>query len=165
MLFDDTATPIIGDLMLVGTSMGGARPKAVVEDDDGLWIAKFNRSDDKWNYARVEHAMLLLASECGLQTSVSKVVTVGDRDVLLVKRFDRKKTKKGYCRARMLSALTLLRAEDTHQERDKWSYVLLAEEIRRISPQPKIDAVEIFRRMCFNALISNTDDHHFTNIC
>jgi serine/threonine-protein kinase HipA len=59
----------------------------------------------------------------------------------------------------MLSALTLLRAEDTHQNRNKWSYILLVEELRRISGQPKYDAPELFRRMCFNALISNSDDH------
>jgi serine/threonine-protein kinase HipA len=59
----------------------------------------------------------------------------------------------------MLSALTLLRAEDSHQDRDKWSYILLAEELRRISSRPGIDAPELFRRMTFNALISNTDDH------
>ena len=147
------------DLMLHGTSMGGARPKTVVEDDAGLWIAKFNRPDDKWNYARVERAMLVLARECGLQTSESKVTTIGDRDVLFVKRFDRQKTKTGYRRARMLSALTLLRAEDTHQNRNKWSYVLLVEELRRLSSRPRTDAPELFRRMCFNALISNTDDH------
>ena len=69
------------------------------------------------------------------------------------------KVDAGYRRARMLSALTLLRADDSHQDRDKWSYVLLAEELRRISSQPKQDAPELFRRMCFNALISNTDDH------
>ncbi len=149
----------VEDLMLVGTSMGGARPKTVVEDAEGLWIAKFNRPDDKWNFARVEHAMLALAHECDLQTSDNKVVTVADRDVLLVKRFDREKTENGYRRARMLSALTLLRAEDTHHDRDKWSYVLLAEELRRISSQAKADTLELFRRMCFNALISNTDDH------
>ena len=147
------------DLVLAGTSMGGARPKAVVEDDDGLWIAKFNHPHDNWNYARVESAMLLLARACGIQTAESRVVQVGDRDVLLIKRFDREKTEKGYLRARMISGLTLLRAEDTHQDRDKWSYVLLAEELRRVSAQPKTDAPELFRRMCFNALISNTDDH------
>ncbi len=146
-------------LLLAGTSMGGARPKAVVEDGDGLWVAKFNRPDDRWNHARVEHAMLLLARECGVQAAESRLETIGDRDVLLVKRFDRVKVDAGYRRARMLSALTLLRADDSHQDRDKWSYVLLAEELRRISSQPKQDAPELFRRMCFNALISNTDDH------
>jgi serine/threonine-protein kinase HipA len=146
-------------LMVIGTSMGGARPKAVVEDDAGLWVAKFNRPDDTWNSARVEHAMLLLARACGLITAESRVVAVAGRDVLLVKRFDREKTEAGYQRARMISALTLLRAEDTYQSRDKWSYVLLAEEVRRVCADPAQNAAELFRRMCFNALISNIDDH------
>ncbi len=147
------------NLMLIGTSMGGARPKAVVEDGDGLWVAKFNRPDDKWNYARVEHAMLELAQACGLDSAQSRIETVGNRDVLLVKRFDREKTDGGYLRARMISGLTILGAEDTHHHRNRWSYVLLAEELRRISADPKGDAAELFRRMVFNALISNTDDH------
>lgn len=149
----------VQELMDGATSMGGARPKAVVEDDHALWIAKFNRKDDQWNHARVERAMLQLARACGIHSAESKLATIGDRDTLLVKRFDREHTVSGYRRARMLSALTLLRAEDTHQDRAKWSYVLLAEELRRISAQPKADAHELFRRMCFNALISNTDDH------
>lgn len=149
----------VEDLMLIGTSMGGARPKAVVEDNDGLWIAKFNRPDDKWNHARVEHAMLVLARACGIRSAESRIVTAGDRDVLLVKRFDREKTEGGYLRARMISGLTLLRTEDTHQPRDRWSYVLMAEALRRLSADPKQDAAELFRRMCFNALISNIDDH------
>lgn len=147
------------DLMFGGTSMGGARPKAVVEDDDALWIAKFNRPDDKWNHAKVEHAMLMLARECGLHTAESRLAAVGGRDILLVRRFDRRRADDGYRRSRMLSALTLLRAEDTHTERDKWSYPLLVEELRRICARPKTDAPELFRRMCFNALISNSDDH------
>jgi serine/threonine-protein kinase HipA len=147
------------ELLLAGSSMGGARPKAVVEDDDGLWIAKFNRPDDKWNNALIEHAMLKLARLCGLTAAESKVVAIGGRDVLLVKRFDREKTNAGYQRARMVSALTLLKAEDSPQSRDRWSYILLVEELRRVSSEPKKDAAELFRRMCFNALISNTDDH------
>ncbi|MGC2224355.1 MAG: HipA domain-containing protein, partial [Methylocella sp.] len=147
------------ELLLAGTSMGGARPKAVVEDGEGLWIAKFNRPDDKWNIARIEYAMLTLARACGLTTAESKVLAIGGRDVLLVKRFDREKTKAGYLRARMVSAITLLKTEDSHQVRDKWSYLLLVEELRRVSVEPKKDAAELFRRMCFNALISNTDDH------
>ncbi len=149
----------VKSLMLLGTSMGGARPKAVVEDDDGLWLAKFGRPDDRWNNARVEHAMLVLARRCGITAAESRIETVGARDVLLVKRFDREKATGGYRRARMVSGLTLLRAEDTYQSRDKWSYVALAEELRRVSSMPKRDAAELFRRMCFNALITNTDDH------
>ncbi|MDB5732754.1 MAG: HipA-like protein [Variovorax sp.] len=149
----------VGNLLVVGTSMGGARPKAVVEDADGLWIAKFNVGTDPWNSARVEHAMLLLARACGLTTAESRVVEVAGRDVLLVKRFDREKTDAGYLRARMISALTLLRAEDNYQSRDRWSYVQLAEEVRRACAKPAANAAEVFRRMCFNALISNNDDH------
>lgn len=159
---DVAPTPIAAraeELLLIGTSMGGARPKAVVEDDAGLWIAKFNRTDDKWNHARVEHSMLVLGRRCGLTTSESRVVTIGGRDVLLVKRFDREKTNAGYLRARMVSALTLLRTDDSHRSRDKWSYVILAEELRRACAEPKKQVHELFRRMCFNALISNTDDH------
>ena len=158
-LLPDQETEQVQDLLLLGTSMGGARPKAVIEDNKGLWIAKFNRLDDRWNYARVEHAILVLARACGIQSAESRVETIGDRDVLLVKRFDREKTEEGYRRARMLSALTLLRSEDSYQDRDKWSYLLLVEELRRISSRERLDAHELFRRMCFNALISNTDDH------
>jgi len=143
--------------LLGGTSMGGARPKAVVEDEDGLWIAKFNRVDDRWDYAKVERAMLLLARECGIHTAESKRVSIGDRNALLVRRFDRQKSDNGYRRARMLSALTLLRADEN--EREKWSYINFVEELRRLSVQPNVDAPELFARMVFNALISNDDDH------
>jgi serine/threonine-protein kinase HipA len=149
----------IEELLLVGTSMGGARPKTVVEDANELWLAKFNRHDDRWNSARVEHAMLSLARACGLDVAFSKVVQAGGRDVLMVKRFDRQRIGEGYTRARMVSALTLLGTEDSHRGRDRWSYVLLAEELRRVSDDAKADAQELFKRMVFNALISNSDDH------
>jgi serine/threonine-protein kinase HipA len=156
---DGDAEDQVNSLLLLGTSMGGARPKAVVEDDGGLWLAKFGRPDDRWNNARVERAMLVLARQCGIVAAESRIETIGNRDVLLVRRFDRDKAPGGYRRARMVSGLTLLRAEDTHQSRDKWSYIALAEELRRVSSAPKKDAAELFRRMCFNALITNTDDH------
>ncbi len=154
----------VEELLLLGTSMGGARPKVIVEDflpegGAALWLAKFNRLDDRFNHARVEHAMLRLAAECGLHAAESRVVQVGDRDMLLVRRFDRARTRDGYRRARMLSALTLLRAGDTYQDRERWSYVILAEELRRLSSDARADARELFRRVVFNALISNTDDH------
>jgi serine/threonine-protein kinase HipA len=59
----------------------------------------------------------------------------------------------------MLSALTLLRTEDSHLDCDRWSYPALAEELRRVFAHPRFDAPELFRRMTFNALISNRDDH------
>jgi serine/threonine-protein kinase HipA len=155
----DAEAAQVQDLMLLATSMGGARPKAVVQDKDGLWIAKFGRPDDRWNNTRVEHAMLRLARECGISTAESRIETIAGKDVLLVKRFDREKTAKGYLRPRMISGLTLLRADDAPQVRERWSYVILVEELRRVVGEPKNDARELFRRMCFNALISNTDDH------
>lgn len=147
----------VEELMLIGTSMGGARPKTVVEDEQGLWIAKFNRPDDRWNFAKAEHAMLVLARKCGISTAESRVVQVAGKDVLLVQRFDRFKTDKGYARARMISGLTALQVDEN--ERDRWSYISLAEEIRRLVANSSRDALELFRRMCFNALISNLDDH------
>ena len=156
---NDPQAQQVQDLMLLGTSMGGARPKAVVQDDDALWVAKFNRDDDRWNNTRVEHAMLRLARECGLTTAESKIETVGGKDVLLVKRFDREKTHKAYARARMVSGLTMLRSDEAPEARQNWSYIILVEELRRIVEEPKRDAKELFRRICFNALISNIDDH------
>jgi serine/threonine-protein kinase HipA len=146
-------------LLLINTLMGGARPKAVVEDESGLWIAKFNRPDaDRWNSARVERAMLQLAKACGIIVAESKLEAVGNRDVLMVKRFDREKALNGnYYRHRMVSALTILQADELDQS--KWSYVTLSEQLRRVSKQPRKDAIELFKRMSFNALISNADDH------
>lgn len=154
---DDPVAAQVDELLLIGTSMGGARPKVVVEDGQGLWLAKFNRADDRWNMARVEHAMLTLGRQCGLSAAFSRVETVGGRDVLLVKRFDRERRPTGYARARMVSALTVLRADEAQRER--WSYPSFAEELRRASAEPAADAAELFRRMVFNALISNLDDH------
>lgn len=103
--------------------------------------------------------MLELARQCGISAARSRIETVGGKDVLLVQRFDRERTSRGYIRARMISGLTLLRADDAVFQRERWSYVLMAEELRRVVAEPKKDAAELFRRMCFNALISNLDDH------
>jgi len=147
------------ELLQPGTSMGGARPKNVVEDGEGLWLAKFPDKSDKWNNARVEGAMLALAQECGLRVARHRIEHVAGKDVLLVQRFDRTLTADGYLRHRMVSGLTALGAEDSHGDRAKWSYLLLADELRRRSTRPAQDLEELFRRMVFNALISNTDDH------
>jgi serine/threonine-protein kinase HipA len=155
---DPEAPPVQG-LLLLGTSMGGARPKAVVQDNDGLWLAKFNRPDDRWDNTLVEFAMLQLARQCGISVADSRLESVGGKNVLLVKRFDRENTEMGYTRARMISGLTVLRSDESAVTRTRWSYVLLVEELRRFVAEPKKDARELFRRMCFNALISNTDDH------
>jgi serine/threonine-protein kinase HipA len=159
---DPTKTPLpeqVTELLQPGTSMGGARPKNVVEDGEGLWVAKFPDRGDKWNNARVEGAMLALAGECGIRAARHRIASVVGKEVLLVQRFDRVPTPQGYLRHRMASGLTVLGAEDSHTDRAKWSYLLLADELRRRSARPAHDLEELFRRMAFNALISNTDDH------
>lgn len=152
------------DLLEPGSSLGGARPKNVVEDGDGLWIAKFPARGDRWSNAPVEAAMLSLAGRCGIRVPETRVEPVGSEAVLLVKRFDRERTggeddEAGYLRHRMVSALTVLDAEESPTDRTGWSYVLLSDELQRWSSRPRPDRLELFRRVVFNALISNVDDH------
>ena len=146
------------DMVPLRTSMGGNRPKAIVEDSDGLWLAKFERGFDRINHVRIERAMLELAELCGIRCARSRVETFGGRDVLLVRRFDREKTDRGYLRSRMISGYTMLRTDDTPENRKGWHYALLAEELRCSVAKPEEDSKELFRRMVFNALISKTDD-------
>lgn len=141
------------------TSMGGARPKNTVEDDSGLWVAKFPARGDRWNSAAVEAAMLGLAARCDIRVPDARIERLGDESVLLVRRFDRQKVEGGHHRHRMCSALTLLDAEDSPTDRTNWSYLLLADELQRWSSRPRDDKAELFRRVVFNALISNNDDH------
>ena len=103
--------------------------------------------------------MLRLAQKCGLNAADSRVERIGDRDVLLVRRFDREWAGDGYHRHRVVSALTLLKSDATVTDRSRWSYLLLADELRRASARPREDLRELFGRMCFNAAISNLDDH------
>ncbi|WP_225410191.1 type II toxin-antitoxin system HipA family toxin [Stigmatella hybrida] len=156
---DQPPSPQIGDLVHPGSSMGGARPKNVVEDDDGLWIAKFPSRSDRWNNAAVEYGMLRLAQECGVRAASGKIIRVAEQDVLLVRRFDRQRVEQGYLRHRMVSALTVLRADESPHDRANWSYILLADELKRWVDKPDEDLRELFSRMVFNALISNVDDH------
>jgi serine/threonine-protein kinase HipA len=156
---EGSAVKQVEEIMLVGTSMGGARPKTVVEHEQDLWIAKFARHDDRWNHPRVEHGLLKLAEACSLSVADSDITTFGGRDVLLVRRFDRDRAENGYRRHRMVSALTLLRSDEDPTARRDWSYILLADEIRRLSTKPETDLQELFGRMCFNAVMSNLNDH------
>jgi len=154
----------IVDLLDPGSSLGGARPKNVVEDGDGLWIAKFPQRGDRWSNAPVEAAMLTLAGRCGIRVPEARVERAGSESVLLVKRFDRERVgaedeRPGYLRHRMVSALTVLDADDAPADRRNWSYVLLADELQRWSARPREDKAELFRRMVLNALICNVDDH------
>lgn len=149
------------ELMEAGTSMGGARPKNVVSDSDGIWLAKFPSRRDRWNNAAVEAAMLSLAQRCGIRVPPYRVEKVGAAPVLLLKRFDRERLDSGaseYSRARMVSALTVLDAEES-LDKQRWSYLLFSDELQRWSSRAALDRAELFRRMVLNALVTNNDDH------
>jgi serine/threonine-protein kinase HipA len=150
---------LIARLVQPTTSMGGARAKSVVEDEDGLWIAKFPERADRWSNAPVEAAMLRLAARCGIVAPETRIMKIGHEQILLVRRFDRERVPGGYLRHRMVSALTVFDADESVTERGRWSYLLLADEVQRWSTRPGEDRTELFRRMVLNALISNSDDH------
>ena len=144
-------------LLEQGSSVGGARPKCTVELEDALWIAKFPAKGDTVNFPRIEHATMALAKGCGITVPEMRLVDIGGRDVLLVKRFDREKTEKGYLRFAFLSALSLMEWDE--RDRTVWNYPALADRMRAtILAQPE-QIRELFRRMVFNVLCRNTDDH------
>lgn len=149
------------DLLQPGSSLGGARPKTVVRDEAGtVWLAKFPAKDDRWTNAAVEGGMLRLAEKCGIRTPQTRLAGLGDEQVLLVRRFDRELAPGGgEYRHRMVSALTALNLDDSVVDRSGWSYLDLADELQRWSDHPLGDKRELFRRVVFNGLISNLDDH------
>ena len=134
------------------------RPKAIVEDSRTLWVAKFVQQYTVWNQARVRHATMQLARDCGLDVVPSRIERIGGNDILLLRRYDREWTGDGYACSRLISGFTFLGTDDTAAERGRWSYLTLADEVRRTSSHPKEDLRELFRRMCFNAAISNLND-------
>lgn len=131
-------------------SAGGARPKAMIEHEGELWIAKFPKSDDKWNEPLVEHATMMLAAELGINTSKTKIISIGSVQVLLVKRFDRNSKNEP---KHFISAFTLM---DTREDGDWGSYQQMAQDARRLGENA---GQEIFKRMACNAICANTDDH------
>jgi len=144
-----------------GTSMGGARPKVTVEDDNKIWLAKLPEKDDRHNMQRIEYATLELARAAGLRVCGARLHPVGTRECLLLDRFDREwnPATKSYLRHGLLSGLTVLDAEDGYLGRERWSYLLLADELRRWSIKPDEDRRELYLRMAFNAMVTNNDDH------
>lgn len=144
-------------LLEQGSSVGGARPKCTVELEDALWIAKFPSKGDTVNFPRIEYATLALARQCGITVPQTRLVRAGIKDVLLVKRFDREKTAGGYLRFGFLSALSLMEWDEA--DRPAWSYPALADRMRATILAQPAQIHELFRRMVFNLLCRNTDDH------
>ena len=129
--------------------------------EQGVWLAKFPARGDRWSNSAVEGAMLAIAKQCDIRVPPYRVEKVGNWPVLLVRRFDRELLTGSsieYGRARMVSALTVLDAEEI-VDRKNWSYLVLSDELQRWSARPKLDRAELFRRMVLNALVTNNDDH------
>jgi serine/threonine-protein kinase HipA len=141
-------------LLRPGASAGGARPKAIIRHHNEDWIAKFPSPDDECDVCALEHASLRLAALCGIAVPASQLVKIGNRNALLVKRFDRAQDH----RIHFASARTMLIAEGLAE--DAMGYADLADVARRLSSLPKEDCHQLFRRMTFNVLIENTDDHN-----
>ncbi|OGA61664.1 MAG: hypothetical protein A3G81_07485 [Betaproteobacteria bacterium RIFCSPLOWO2_12_FULL_65_14] len=142
-----------------GTSMGGARPKATIEDGNRLWVGKFPEKADRCNLQRIEYATIELARRCGIAACNARIESISGRDVLMVERFDRAHTDGGYLRFGLVSGLTLLDCDENYLDREGWSYPLLADELRRWSEKPDEDRIELFRRIVFSAAVTNNDDH------
>jgi serine/threonine-protein kinase HipA len=146
------------ELLGAGTgALGGMRPKATIQDAGRLWLAKFPSREDRYANTRWEFATLELAARCGLDVPERRLMLVGERPVLLVARFDRRLRSGVRERAHYLSGLTMLGLH----ERDcgRATYSDLADWMRRHGVAPRDDTRELFRRMIFNILIGNTDDH------
>ena len=160
-----------------GSSLGGARPKASVRDEAGvLWLAKFASRHDGFDVPGIECAVLELARRATLRVPPVHTMSLGDRRFMLIRRFDRYWAEPGALpdvdghltsprdgraehRTGFVSALTLL-ACDEMESRDK-SYADIADAVRRYCHPDVIraDNEELFRRMVFNILVSNDDDH------
>ncbi len=139
-------------LLAPGSSLGGARPKSSVRDKDGhLGMAKFPNRDDEINVVLWEAVALSLAQEAGLAVPEWRVETVLEKPVLMLRRFDRRNGN----RIPYLSAMSMLGAGDgeTH------SYLEFVDALRQYGAAPEEDMRALFRRVVFNILISNTDDH------
>ncbi|MEJ7759785.1 MAG: type II toxin-antitoxin system HipA family toxin [Gemmatimonadaceae bacterium] len=139
-------------LLAPGSSLGGARPKASVRDRDGsLAIAKFPERSDSVDVIRWEWVMLLLAERAGIDVCRSRLEDAGGAPVLLLTRFDRRGTE----RVPFLSAMSLLDASDGEHR----SYVEIFDGLRQVASRVNEDGRELWRRMAFNILASNLDDH------
>ncbi len=139
-------------LFAPGSSLGGARPKAsVIEKDGHLAIAKFPRKDDEINAVIWEAVALALAKKAGITVPPARVETVAKKPVLLLRRFDRD----GKRRIPFLSAMSMLGSKDN----DTRSYLEIVDALRQHGAEPKADMEALWRRLVFNILISNTDDH------
>ena len=156
----ENGTPLQTDLdkaLLHGSSLGGARPKALLGADDKKFIAKFSTSTDLYNVVKAEFIAMRLAKLAGLDVASVKLTKAFGKDVLLIERFDRENASQGWLRKPIVSALTLFGLDEMMAKYA--SYQDLAEIIRHRFTNPAETLRELYGRMVFNILCGNTDDH------
>jgi serine/threonine-protein kinase HipA len=140
--------------LIRGSSIGGAQPKAPVKIDGTDWIAKFSIDKEAWSSCRIEHANMVLAQKCSINTPKTTFMTLANgRDVFFIQRFDRTEEQRHH----FITAQTLVLSTN-HED---GSYIDVANNMRKyiVSNRVKSDLKEFFKRMVFNALCSNRDDH------
>lgn len=150
-------TTELDQALLHGSSIGGARPKVLVSEKSKKYIAKFSSASDIFSFVKAEYIAMSLAGLVGLSVAPVSLEKVLDKDVLLIKRFDRIPTDKGWERRIMISALTLLGLDEMMAKYA--SYQDLAEIVRHRFLEPRKTLKELFSRLVFNLLSGNTDDH------
>ena len=150
-------TPALDRALLHSSSIGGARPKALLEDGERRLIAKFSSSSDsELPVVKAEFVAMELARRAGLDVAAVELTKVLGKDVLLVERFDRVAGTER--RRALVSALTLFGLPEESRPED-WSYAELAEIVRARFTEPRRTLRELFARIVFNILVGNTDDH------
>ena len=139
-------------LLAPGSSLGGARPKASIRDrDGGLAIAKFPKKDDEFNVVVWEAVALTLAKKAGIRVAEHRLEVICEKPVLILRRFDRKDGM----RIPFLSAMSMLGARDNEQH----SYLEIVYALAQHGARPEEDMKELWRRIVFTIMVSNTDDH------
>jgi serine/threonine-protein kinase HipA len=156
----ERGVPLSSDLdqaLLHGTSLGGARPKVLLEDGAHKFIAKFSASHDLYSVVKAEFIAMRLAHKVGLNVASVHLRSAMGKDVLLIERFDRVMHDGHWRRRAIVSALTLFELDEMMAAYA--SYEKLAEIIRHRFVDPKLTLRELFARIVLNILVGNTDDH------
>jgi serine/threonine-protein kinase HipA len=156
----EKGTPLQPDLdraLLHGSSLGGARPKALIGAEDKKFVAKFSSGADLYSVVKAEFIAMRLAKLAGLNVASVELTKAFGKDVLLIERFDREKTAQGWLRKPIVSALTLFGLDEMMAKYA--SYQDLAEIIRLRFAHPADNLRELYGRIVFNILCGNTDDH------
>ena len=150
-------SPELDQALLHGTSLGGARPKVLLDEGKRKYIAKFSANNDLYSVVKAEFIAMRLARKAGLNVASVALRTAMGKDVLVIERFDRVAEGDQWRRRAMVSALTLFELDEMMAAYA--SYEKLAEIIRHRFSEPKATLRELFSRIVFNILSGNTDDH------